>query len=149
MKRYAGVTLIELAIVLAITGIVSGGIFAVFNTCLKSWDTYTIKMNMSTNVNIVLNYLSRDVRESLEIRDVGNNYIVLKGKDDKDYKYTLKNNTVYRIDVEKGVERVLLGNVSQFNILSSHDNRFFDFSITQELKGLSYLYRTGITRRVS
>lgn len=149
MKRYAGVTLIELAIALAITGIVSGGMFAVFNTCLKSWDTYTVKMRMSTDVNILLNYLTRDVRESLEIIEAGGNYIVLKGKDNKIYGYSLRNNKVYRVDVGAGVELPLLENVSQFNILSSYDNRFFGFSITQELKGLSYLYRTGIARRVS
>lgn len=135
-------TLLELMIALLITGIVSMGLFSVFNICLKSWDVFTEKAKMSTDVNAISGFITRDIRESLEIMEVGADYIVFKAMDNKIYSYKLQDKVIYKSSAP------LLENVSVFNVSSGYDNRFFNFVIELQKKDTVFRYTTGAARRI-
>lgn len=148
MKRgRTGLTLIEVMLAVAITGIVSGGLFSVFYTCMKSWTRFSDRARLSLYGRIATERIARDIRESKEIIEVGEDHISLRARDNNVYSYRLQDNVIYRASAEGSSP--LVEDVNVFDIFTNIEQIFFTIVIGLETSNTELTYRTGVTRRIN
>lgn len=150
--KISGLTIIELFLAIAITGIVSAGLFSVFNTSMTSWSRFRERENLSLNGKVFLDKITYGLRVSKKITEIGKDYIIFKSAEWEDYsiKYYFDEgkNAIYEVSEKTGYRPMaIVENVSSFN-LSTYNNLMI-ISLKLKTKNTSVTCRTAVTKRIS
>lgn len=168
----AGFTIIELLLALAITGIVSAGLFSVFNTCMTSWNRFREREKLSLEGRVFLDKISYQIRNAATVYEIGEDYIYLWPYFPRlylNYYFDESKNAIYEyaqlgyeitgpysISGWDGYRKYPHGestlvqsikNVSDFKI--STNNNTIVISLTLETENTSITYRTAVVHRAS
>ena len=142
-----GFTLLEVFIAIVITGMILGGVYSVFNSCLVSWNRSTKTAELTFSGKTAIDFITRDIRESKQIIEIGEDKIKLLDQTDNIFAYNVLNKSIYRVSPEGS--SLLVENVAVFNLYSTADKRFVRILLKLEKEDIKVSYISGAALRNS